>query len=134
MTTATATITPVLLLLRIYVFLPTAPGVAIEVDDGKVDAVATKGNDVKIAAKDDIDDIMSGDVDIAADDVKDVSVDKIDVVDDLDVDKSNVDVASRMSVLITLMFLLVMLILMTVISIKLMLILMVTLMMQAVYL
>ena len=50
-----------------------------------MDVVATIGIDVEIVAKNDIDDIMSGDV--AADDVKDVSVNKIDVIaGDADVD------------------------------------------------
>ena len=37
---------------------------------------------------------MLDDVDVAADDVKDVSIDKSDVIDDLDVDKTNVNVAA----------------------------------------
>ena len=50
----------------------TTTNCSIEVDNGKV---VTIGIDVEIVAKNDIDDIMSGNVDVAVDDVKDVSVD-----------------------------------------------------------
>ena len=78
----------------LLLLLPTAPGVAIEVDNGKV---VTIGIDVEIVAKNDIDDIMSGNVDVAVGDVKDVSVDDLDViagdadVDDLGINKTNVE-------------------------------------------